>query len=186
MRSCGIVITLLVVYYSHHLLQRWRRRQIIRSQHRFESAPKYPHRDPFFGIDLLREHTDRIKKNKALESWTQRFQKHGSTFTGIAQFRNATFTVDEKNLQALQSTEFSSFGVQPLRRDACLPFLGEGVFTMDGLFWEHSRALLRPTFLKKNVANLKSIESKFELFLKLLPKDGTTVDLKPLVHRLVC
>jgi hypothetical protein len=56
---------------------------------------------------------------------------------------------------------------------------------MDGPFWDHSRALIRPTFTRANVANLPAFEVHFQRFLRLLPKDGDTVDLKPLLYRLV-
>lgn len=95
------------------------------------------------------------------------------------------YTVEAKNLQSVHSLNFEHYGVQPIRRAATLPFLGEGVFTMDGPFWEHSRALIWPTFTRTNVANLPAFEIHFRRFLGLLPKDGETVDLKPLLYRLV-
>ncbi|TGO49923.1 hypothetical protein BCON_0196g00150 [Botryotinia convoluta] len=56
---------------------------------------------------------------------------------------------------------------------------------MDGPFWEHSRALIRPTFTKSNVANLPAFEVHFQKFLALVPTDGTKVNLKPLLNKLI-
>ncbi|TGO61648.1 hypothetical protein BOTNAR_0126g00200 [Botryotinia narcissicola] len=56
---------------------------------------------------------------------------------------------------------------------------------MNASFWEHSRALIRPTFTKSNVANLPAFEVHFQKFLALVPTDGTKVNLKPLLHKLI-
>ncbi|TGO35880.1 hypothetical protein BHYA_0143g00220 [Botrytis hyacinthi] len=56
---------------------------------------------------------------------------------------------------------------------------------MDGPFWEHSRALIRPTFTKSNVANLPAFEVHFQKFLALVPTDGTKVNLKPFLNKLI-
>lgn len=39
-------------------------------------------------------------------------------------------TIDPLNVQTMLGSNFKDYGVQPLRRSATLPFLGEGVFTM--------------------------------------------------------
>ncbi|KAL9118805.1 MAG: hypothetical protein Q9187_004643, partial [Circinaria calcarea] len=98
--------------------------------------------------------------------------------------RTTIYTNDPKNYQAVHALKFADYGVQPLRREPTLPFLGEGVFTMDGPFWEHSRAIIRPTFTRSNVANLPAFEVHFRKFLDLIPGNGVTVDLEPLLYRL--
>ena len=82
--------------------------------------------------------------------------------------KTTMFTVDTRNLQTVYSLNFADYGVQPIRRAPTLPFLGEGVFTMDGYFGEHSRVLMRPTFTRKNVANLPAFEVHFQNFLELV------------------
>ncbi|TGO42061.1 hypothetical protein BHYA_0013g00650 [Botrytis hyacinthi] len=93
-------------------------------------------------------------------------------------------TIDPLNVQTMLGSKFKDYGVQPLRRSATLPFLGEGVFTMDGPFWQHSRTLMRPIFPRTHVANLPAFEKNLQKFFKLLPKDGSTFDLKPILCRL--
>jgi cytochrome P450 monooxygenase len=157
-----------------------------KKQHGCQEPPKYPHTDKIFGSDLFRKNAEAAKKHGLLDRWTSRYRQHGETFTAIFQGSAAICTVDPTNLQAITTTNFKDYGVQPMRRAATLPFLGEGVFTMDGPFWEHSRALIRPTFSMTNIANLPTFELNLQKFFKLLPSDGSTVDLKPLLCKLVC
>ncbi|KAI4122338.1 MAG: hypothetical protein LQ338_005877 [Usnochroma carphineum] len=56
--------------------------------------------------------------------------------------------------------------------------------TTDGSFWEHSRALMRPTFARSQVANLAAYDVLVERLIKLIPKDGIDTDLQPLFARL--
>ncbi|TGO57552.1 hypothetical protein BCON_0064g00200 [Botryotinia convoluta] len=44
---------------------------------------------------------------------------------------------------------------------------------------------MRPTFTRTNVANLPAFEKNLQKFFKLLPEDGSTVDLKPLLCKLL-
>jgi cytochrome P450 len=157
-----------------------------KKQHSCQEPPKYPHTDNMFGSDLFRENAEAAKKFVLLDKWTSRYRQYGETFTAIFQGSAAICTVDPTNLQAITTTNFKDYGVQPMRRAATLPFLGEGVFTMDGAFWEHSRALIRPTFSITNIADLPAFEVNLQKFFKLLPSDGSTVDLKPLLCKLVC
>ncbi|TGO12463.1 hypothetical protein BTUL_0088g00400 [Botrytis tulipae] len=144
---------------------------------------------------------EHAKQSKLLERWTTRFEQYGDTFAAILLGTPMIATIDPLNLQTMLDSNLKDYGVQPLRRSATLPFLGEGVFTMvitaiifiynfdsemypDGPFWQHSRTLMRPTFTRTNVANLPSFEKNLQKFFKLIPEDGSTVDLKPLLCKL--
>ncbi|CAG8981405.1 hypothetical protein HYALB_00009617 [Hymenoscyphus albidus] len=181
------ILVILAIYYTLTTLttfQTRKHRQSLKTQHNCLPPPKYPHKDPILGTDLFRANIQAAKESRLLTTWLQRFQQHGATFSANFLGAPAICTVDPRNLQTILSTNFHDFGVQPLRRDATLPFLGESVFTMDGVFWELSRALLRPTFGRANVANLEAFEGAFLRFLDLLPRGGETVDLKPLLCKL--
>ncbi|KUJ16502.1 n-alkane-inducible cytochrome P450 [Mollisia scopiformis] len=149
-----------------------------------KDAPRYPHKGPIFGLDLFFDNQEHAKTFTLLETWTTRFEKYGHTFRANFLGSSAICTIDPVNIQVVHGSNFKDYGVQPLRRAATLPFLGEGVFTMDGAFWEYSRNLIRPTFNKTNVTNLSAFEVNLKKFFDLLPRDGSTVDLKPFVCRL--
>lgn len=150
-----------------------------------KDPPGYQHKDPLLGLDLYFDNIKAFKEKRFLENSTARFDKYGQTFKALSMGQVAVHTNDPKNYQAVHALNFSDYGVQPLRRAPTLPFLGEGVFTMDGPFWEHSRALIRPTFTRSNVANLPSFEVHLRAFFKIVPTDRSTVDLKPLLYKLV-
>lgn len=66
--------------------------------------------------------------------------------------------------------------------------LGNGIFSVNGKQWEHSRALLRPQFARNQVSDLELEENHVQAMFKALPVggDGWTglVDLLPLFFRL--
>lgn len=177
----GPFVVVLTSYYLFSFVQSRRAIKRQKKQHACQEPPKYPHRDRILGSDLFRGNAENAKKFRLLDAWTDRFEKHRKTFKAIFQGTQAICTVDPTNLQAITTTNFKNYGIQPMRRAATLPFLGEGVFTMDGAFWEHSRALIRPTFSKTNIANLPAFEINLQKFFRWLPKDEWTVNLKPLL-----
>lgn len=66
------------------------------------------------------------------------------------------------------------------------PLMGHGIFTSDGAKWEEARALVRPNFVRNQVADLEAFEQHFQNMLTLIPRDGKTpVELKPLFQRMV-
>jgi cytochrome P450 len=182
----GSFFAVLLSYFAFTFFRTRRSIRTLKNLHKCQNPPKYPHKDPIFGSDLYRENTANAKNSKLLEKWTSRYREYGHTFSAVIQGTPAICTVDVTNLQTITTTNFKDYGFQPVRRAATLPFLGEGVFTMDGPFWEHSRALIRPTFSKSNISNLPAFEANLQKFFALLPTDGSTIDLKPLLCKLVC
>ena len=49
-------------------------------------------------------------------------------------------------------------GIQTIRQGVLYDFLGSGIFTTDGAFWQHSRAMLRPQFEKSQVSAIDQFE----------------------------
>jgi cytochrome P450 len=93
-------------------------------------------------------------------------------------------TRDPKNVQAVFGTQHDDWDISPLRAQAFMPFLGEGIFTSVGAKWKHSRALVRPQFAKDQISNLAMIEEHVQTLLDCLKtrSDGWTskLDLQPL------
>ncbi|KAF2857784.1 putative P450 monooxygenase [Piedraia hortae CBS 480.64] len=107
-----------------------------------------------------------------------------TTFLGQTSY----FTSDPKNIQALLATKFGDFDLGSTRRGNLIATLGDGIFVQDGTPWEHSRALLRPNFVRSQVSDLQLEERHMQHLFKALPiqSDGWTraVDLKTLFFRL--
>ena len=76
------------------------------------------------------------------------------------------------------ATKFDDFGLGPARRGNMMATLGDGIFVQDGKQWEHSRALLRPSFVREQVADLDLEERHFQDMLKVIPieSNGWTQD----------
>jgi cytochrome P450 monooxygenase len=185
LRFIGSFLVILSVYYFWKALRLRTVRKSFEKQYGCQKPAKFRHKDPFLGSDFFNDTKENIKKSRALENWSDRFAKYGSTFSVNLLGSPGICTLEPSNVQTVLATNFKDYGLQQLRRSATLPFLGEGIFTMDGAFWQHSRNLMRPTFTKTNVANLAAFEINLQRFFLLVPEDGSTVDLKPLLRRLV-
>ncbi|KUL85579.1 hypothetical protein ZTR_08046 [Talaromyces verruculosus] len=93
-------------------------------------------------------------------------------------------TVEPQNMQSVFSLDADSFGNRPLRHFSFSPLVGDGVMTLDGARHERARALIRPTFSKTHIENEEAYDLHVQKLIKLLPTDGSTVDLQPLFERL--
>jgi cytochrome P450 len=111
-----------------------------------------------------------------------------STFKNHIMFQNVYFTSDPKNIQALLATQFNDFGLGSARIGNMSATLGSGIFTQDGKPWEHSRALLRPNFVRDQVSDLELEENHVQDLIKVVPieSDGWTaeVNLQQMFFRL--
>ncbi|KAF7880338.1 uncharacterized protein EAF02_007184 [Botrytis sinoallii] len=178
----AFLVILLVCYLVDAARLRARRKQLMK-EHGCEEPPKRSSKYPF-GIDLFLDKMKNIKNHKHLESIMNHHNELGSTYTEESIGTTTIFTIDPQNLQTYYSTNFKDYGVYHLRKKAFSPLLGDGVFSTDGPFWEHSRALIRPTFTRYNVANFPAFEIHLQRFLKLIPRDGRTVNLSSLLDDL--
>lgn len=143
------------------------------------------HWDPFFGLDFV-IHTIRAKRGRYLLKDIQaRFSRFGQTFTSNVLGDLLIFTDEPKNALAVLATSFADFDMGELRREATAKLLGHGIFNADGVAWAHFRALIRPSFAKKHIADLSMMERHVEHMISYLPRDGTSVDIQSYFFRLV-
>lgn len=97
--------------------------------------------------------------------------------------KRVLITREPEQIKAILATKFHSFGHGPQWHELWRPFLGDGIFATDGQQWHHSRAMIRPMFVKDRVRNLNIFDSCTEKLLSLLPASGVTVDLKEFFYR---
>ena len=95
-------------------------------------------------------------------------------------------TADPRNLQAILATQFKDFETGKRRRSQFYPILGKSIFSSDGAFWEHSRALFRPAFARENINDLDATDHAADNLIKAAgPTDASgwtaNVDLMPLL-----
>lgn len=153
--------------------------------HGCELPPKRFSRDPILWIDLKAQDAKVAKAFQSLPAGAALFRQYGQTFRTTTLFSTVLKTMNAENIHTVYTLNAKDWGVQPFRLAAMRPFCGLGFITTDGLVWEHSRALLKPSFHKSIISDLTDFESSIKHFLSRIPKDGSTTDLQPLLSLLV-
>jgi cytochrome P450 len=90
-------------------------------------------------------------------------------------------TTDSENIHAILSTRFEDYRLGT-RILALFPFLGEGIFTLEGSTWRPSRELMKRQFMrfqKECPQHLMTSVDSLVLALKDAAAGGQAVDLKP-------
>ena len=153
--------------------------------HQCSRPRQYYHRDPIFGLDLYRKTVTSKSKGDYKNMLQSFFRHYGKTFESHVLGQTVIYTSEVENIQAINTTEFENFGVEGIRRQANASWIGEGVFVSDGEVWKHARKIVLPIFGRKQIADLTGFGEHLERMMKLIPADGATVDLRPLLKRLV-
>ena len=179
---CSVTIFgALVTYYGWKIYQR---RAIARA-YGCQQPKKFRHIDPLLGLDLFLQAGKLFEENKYLPELVKRYNEYGRTFQTNLLGTPSINTIEPENLRIIYSTNFHHWGVQPVRLPAHEPFCGRGFLTTDGPAWEHGRSLLKPSFKKSNIADLSIFEKYVTKIIEHIPKDGSTIDLQPLLFNLV-
>ncbi|KAB8659335.1 hypothetical protein FH972_026224 [Carpinus fangiana] len=159
-------------------------------------APAYP--QPVWdllGIRALRRiqkaDQEKVVPMHILERNAQMKELHGRdvhTYTLNVAGKTIIITSDPVNIQAMLAKQFHDFSLGSNRRGNFFPLLGNGIFTSDGKGWEHSRAMLRPSFARDQISDLDLEERHAKNLMRALPvaEDGWTseTDLQILFFRL--
>ncbi|RFU80837.1 cytochrome p450 alkane hydroxylase [Trichoderma arundinaceum] len=97
--------------------------------------------------------------------------------------KRVLITRDPEQIKAILATKFSHFGHGPMWHKLWRPFLGDGIFGVDGQIWHDSRSMIRPMFVRDRLHNLVIFDSCTSRLLSKIPSAGITVDLKELFYR---
>jgi len=166
--------------YTYALIKRFYVRRQFAHDHGCQPVASSLSIDPFLGLDTIPGTIRAFRQHKLLESSHERFRVYGNTLTVKELHRSAILTVEPENIKTILSLKFKDYGISH-RLEPFKPLLGKGIFDTDGDHWAASRALIRPSFTRDQVADLTSLESLFQDLLILLPRDGkTVVDLQDL------
>ncbi|KAL9105252.1 MAG: hypothetical protein Q9187_008746, partial [Circinaria calcarea] len=170
---------------TREIFRYWTRFQIIRKKG-CKPPPSLSQAHFIFGLDLLFQFLRSVKENRVNLSLQSQFERYGSTFQSKLYGTTKFFCIEPQNIQTVLMKDARSWGLQPIRLFALEPFAGKGIMNTDGVFWEHSRALIRPIFARAQIAELHLVafHRHVNRFLDLIPRDGSTVDLQPLLARL--
>ena len=154
-------------------------------RHNCVSLPQYPHKDPFLGIDLFLRLTKAFQSGTFLDFNKTLFDNYGKTFVANGFGKRIIRTIDPEVPKAVHSTYFDNFGLQPLRYETAKHLWGNGIIVVDGPHWKHGRRMMRSSFDTVHIANLDRLRKHVQVFLDLIPRDGSTIDLAPPFKRLV-
>ena len=146
----------------------------------------YPHKDPVLGLDLFLIYKKAFESGTFLETDRQLYKLYSKTFETNSFGTTLIKTIEPENAKVVYSTSFKNFGLQPLRYNTAENLFGNGIIVVDGPLWAHSRALIRTSFETVHITNINFLSPHVNRFMDLLPRDGSTVDLLPLLKRLVC
>ena len=161
-------------------------RRQMNQQHGCSDPPKYPHRDPF-GYDLFAARQSATLQGRSGAFDLSLFAAYGRTFKALrwgTWRQTVIWTSEPGNIQTVAALSFDHFEFRTLRQSFG-PFMGDGLLTTDGAEWAHSREMVRPVFRRSRIGDFAVFEVHVKRFLDLLPQDGSTVDVQPLLKRLV-
>ncbi|KAK6608830.1 cytochrome P450 alkane [Botrytis cinerea] len=124
-----------------------------------------------------------MRSHTHLESLMNHHMETGHTFTENSLGTTTIFTIDPQNIQTYYSTNCKDYGVHRLRKRAFYPLLGDSVLSTDRI---GNTSGLDSTYVYKiQRGNFPSFEIRFQEFLKHILRNGTTVNLSPLLDDLI-
>lgn len=136
-----------------------------------------------FGISAYLDFKNSSTEKRFAKRITELHDQYGNTFRITIVGTGCFFTIDPENIKAILATQFTDFSFG-IRHEWFVPLLGDGIFTLDGAGWTHSRALLRPQFTRDQVSDLDQLDIHVQRLIQAIPKDGTPFDIQELFFRL--
>lgn len=91
-------------------------------------------------------------------------------------------TIEPENIKTILATKFKDYSLGN-RHSTFYPLLGDGIFTLDGAGWQHSRAILRPQFTRDQVSHVESLELHVQSLINHIEKSskqGKFIDIQNL------
>lgn len=148
-----------------------------------QPAPIYPHRDPLLGIDWITSTLRTIRNHTLLQTWDNLFRTVGDTFWVQNIGAWIVMTNEPENIKAILSSDFESWKIGGLRQKVPIMAIGpKGIFSVNGKEWHDARAMIRPSFVRNQIADLECTDRHVENFLRQIPKNGERVDLQQLLY----
>ncbi|KAL8860203.1 MAG: hypothetical protein Q9178_003467 [Gyalolechia marmorata] len=162
---------------------KYQARKSLISQHGCKPPSKYPVWDPFFGIDVIYDAIRAAKRKTFLIEKISHYKTYGNTHSSRLTTYPVISTIEPDNIKTVLSSSFRDFVIGSPRRRAFGPAIANSVLVADGVEWEHSRALLKPSFARSLVGDLATMETHVKHLIDAIPSDGSTVDLAQLFLR---
>lgn len=191
--SAHVIVAAVGIYavytYITSLLNRQRIRRLA-IQHQ-ATLPVFAGSKLPFNLDFLWRFLNASRNNEDIFTiLADSYAKNGTTFESPGLFTGSRLnTIDPVNIQAILASQFQDFELgQQLNRRL---LLGRCIFTEDGPFWEHSRAMFKPQFARAQINNLQETEAAVQELFRAVSLIGVEtdsghsveVDLLPMFYR---
>ncbi|KAF3006277.1 hypothetical protein E8E14_007813 [Neopestalotiopsis sp. 37M] len=179
-KACGIVLVLSAIYtqlwlHANHVYYR--------KMAQNGCAPLPTYKNNPLGIPFLLETGRGIKKHELLELRVKQFAALGHTFEHemFPSTITSINTDDAENIKAILSTKFDDWIIPEQRIRGFKPVLGDhSIFTTNGPEWQHSRAMLRPAFVRDQISDLACFDKHITKLIDKIPRDGSKFDIQAL------
>ncbi|KAK2741586.1 hypothetical protein FQN57_005569 [Myotisia sp. PD_48] len=179
----GVASVLFVLYQAYNFVARSIRHRNFSREHGCKPIPAYPDRDPVLGLGFAFAALRSERSKTFLQGTEDHFKKYGNTYSAKLMGTSLIITCEPENVKTVLSLRFSDFNLSLRRKNWLTPLLGKGIFTTDGEDWGHSRAMLRPSFTRSQVADLPLFEKHVQHLIEAIPKNHV-VDLQDLFFAL--
>lgn len=145
-----LTVLVTVACFLKHTLHKYYQRHHAQYYHTLHStgaqnAPRYPHLDPFLGLDLAVQTWRDFQRGQLSEGMRRRHLQHGRTFAANCLGAECIFTIEPDNIRAVTTHAFDKFGKAAWVAEAA-KHVGHGVLLNEGPAWKHSRTMLKPIF----------------------------------------
>ncbi|KAK4133345.1 glycoside hydrolase family 76 protein [Trichocladium antarcticum] len=138
--------------------------------------------DPILGLDSFLEGLRAFNSHRLLDFYASRLASCGATHYSITLGSWVLMTNEVENIKAILGTSMEDWPIAGPRLLATLPVLGpDSIFTSNGQAWHKARAMLRPSFVRDQVADLKCFDRHIRNLLAAIPADNTTFDIQNLL-----
>lgn len=174
-----LVPAVLVARERHRLLRKMR-------IHKTQPAAVFPHRDPVLGLDWVRLVKAALRSDTLLETWHDLFTRSvARTFWVNTIGSWVLMTCEPDNIKAILATQFETWPIGGLRQRTITHVLGpHAIFSTNAGEWARARALIRPSFVRNQIADLECTDRHVENLLARLqsPSKADKVDLQALFY----
>lgn len=143
----------------------------------------YPHWDPILGLDLFLISVKALKECRLQKKWDELINRFHGTYWCNIQGQWVVTTAEPENFKAMLASHFDDWPILSVRQQASVLTIGpHSIFSVNGPEWQHARGMIRPCFVRNQLADLECTDRHVENFLSKLPRDGTKFDIDQLFY----
>ncbi|KAF7873928.1 hypothetical protein EAF04_002600 [Stromatinia cepivora] len=175
-------VGLVALLYIHRKWTSYQAIKAVVAQHGCKLPRKYPHRDPIWGTDLMKKRVKAVNEGRQMALFMEQFNGIGKTFEENFFGTRVINTIEVPNIQQVSALGFEDYG-KPAQ-NFFKAFLGDGVLSLDGEAWRHSRDIVKPIFSRSELSDVDTLGFHVDRFLDLVPSDGSPVNLQEPLHKL--